>query len=327
MRADRLLSIIMLLQARGRMTTQRLAAELGVSRRTILRDVDALSLAGVPVYAEGGHGGGIALDENYRTTLTGLQDREVRALFVANHTHVLDEVGLGEAAKSTLLKLLAVLPASQQPSVEHIRQRLLIDSAWWWRDAQPPPFWDQLQQAVYDDRCVQAVYERYDGETIERVLEPYSLIAKSSLWYLLAQYQGELHTYRVARFQRITLLDTHFQRRKGFDLVTYWQTHLQEFKDAVSDYRFTLRLPPDRLTFIRRLMPGRYQVDETPDAAGWLTVRFDVESMDLALMLVFGLGRQAEIVEPPELKEAVLRMAREMIDHQQARSESELSNA
>lgn len=317
MRADRLLSIIMLLQIRGRMTTQQLAEELGVSRRTILRDVEALSMAGVPVYTEGGHGGGIALDENYRTTLTGLQDREVRALFVAHHGQVLDEVGLGEAAKSTLLKLLAVLPASQQPSVEHIRQRLLIDSAWWWRDAQPPPFWDQLQQAVYDDRCIQAVYERPNGETIERVLEPYSLIAKSSLWYLLAQYQGELHTYRVARFQRITLLDTRFQRRPDFDLTSYWQTHLQEFKEAVSDYRFTLRVQPDRLSFIRRLVPGRYQVDETPDTAGWLTVHFDLESMDLARMLVFGLGSQAEIVEPAELKEAVLSVAREIIDRQQ----------
>ena len=314
MRADRLLSIIMLLQVRGRMTTQRLAEELGVSRRTILRDVEALSLAGVPVYTEGGHGGGIALDENYRTTLTGLQDREVRALFVANHAQVLDEVGLGEAAKSTLLKLLAVLPASQQPSVEHIRQRLLIDATWWWRDNQPPPFWDQLQQAVYDDRCIQVAYERHDGETIERVLEPYSLIAKSSLWYLLAQYQGELHTYRVARIQRITLLDTHFQRRKDFDLTTYWQTHLQEFQEAVSGYRFTLRLPPDRLNFIRRLVPGRYQVHDTSDAAGWLTVHFDLESLDLAKMLVFGLGRQAMVVEPLELKEAVLNTAREIIE-------------
>jgi predicted DNA-binding transcriptional regulator YafY len=316
LRADRLLSIIMLLQSRGRLTTQQLAEELGVSRRTILRDVDALSFAGVPVYAEGGHGGGIALDENYRTSLTGLQDREVRALFVASHAPTLAEVGLGDAAKSTMLKLSAVLPASQRPSVEHIRQRILIDSAWWWRDDQPPAFWDQLQQAVYEDRCIQAVYERHDGETIERILEPYSLIAKSSVWYLLAQYQGELHTYRVARFQRMTLLDTRFRRREDFDLNTYWQTQLQDFKEAVSEYRFTLRVHPDRLGFIRRLVPGRYQVDDTPDATGWLTVRFDLESMDFARMLVFGLGRQAVIVEPPELQAAVLAAARETLDNQ-----------
>lgn len=318
MRADRLLSIIMLLQSRGRLTTQQLAEELGVSRRTILRDVEALSFAGVPVCAEGGHGGGIALDENYRTSLTGLQDREVRSLFVANHAPALAEVGLGDAAKSTLLKLSAVLPASQRPSVEHIRQRILIDSTWWWRDDQPPAFWDQLQQAVYEDRCIQAVYERQNGEALERILEPYSLIAKSSVWYLLAQYQGELHTYRVARIQRITLLDTRYQRRADFDLHTYWQTHLQEFKEALSEYRFTLRLHPDRLNFIQRLVPGRYQVDDAPDTAGWLTVRFDLESMDFARMLVFGLGRQAVIVEPPDLQAAVRATAREILDNQLA---------
>ncbi len=316
LRADRLLSIMLLLQSRGRLTTQQLAEELGVSRRTILRDVEALSFAGVPVYAEGGHGGGIALDEDYRTSLTGLQEREVRALFVTSHAPALAEVGLGEAAKSTLLKLSAGLPASQRSSVEHIRQRLLIDSAWWWRDATPPSFWDQLQQAVYEDRCIQVVYERPNGETIERVLEPYSLIAKSSIWYLLAQYQGELHTYRVARFRHITLLDAPFQRRADFDLNTYWQTHLQDFKEAASEYRFTLRLHPDRLGFIRRLVPGRYQVDGTPDAEGWLTVRFDLESLDFARMLVFGLGRQAVIVEPPELQAAVRAAARELLGNQ-----------
>ena len=287
---------------------------MGVSRRTILRDVGALSLAGVPIYSEGGHGGGIALDENYRTTLTGLQDREIRTLFVASHAPALDEVGLGEAAKSMLLKLLAALPTSQQPSVEHIRQRILIDSAWWWRDAQPPPFWDQLQQAVYEDRCIQAVYERHDGETIERTLEPYSLIAKSSVWYLLARHADELHTYRVARFQRITLLDHTLNAARDFDLATYWQTHLQDFKEAISEYRFTLRLQPDRLSFLRQLVPGRYRVIDSSDEEGWLTVQFDLESMDLARMLVLGLGGQAEIVEPPELKDAVLNAAREIID-------------
>src|SRR5512139_3667096 len=119
MRADRLLSIMLLLQTRGKLTAQTLAAELGVSRRTILRDIDALSVAGIPIYADGGHGGGIALDENYRTTLTGLKETEVRALFIASSNYLLNEIGLGEAAKSTLLKLSAALPERHQPSVDH----------------------------------------------------------------------------------------------------------------------------------------------------------------------------------------------------------------
>src|SRR5689334_22347708 len=188
MRADRLLAIMLLLQTRGKMTAQSLADKLEVSRRTILRDIDALAVAGVPVYAEGGHGGGIALDEQYRTTLAGLQANEVRTLFVGTNTQLLSEIGLGAAADRTLLKLQAILPAAHRPSVEHIRQRILIDPVWWWRDAQPLPFWERLQQAVYEDRCVQALYEHQTGEVVERALNPYSLVAKSSVWYLVAEH-------------------------------------------------------------------------------------------------------------------------------------------
>jgi predicted DNA-binding transcriptional regulator YafY len=315
MRADRLLSLMMLLQTRGKMTAQSLAEKLEVSRRTILRDIDALSTAGVPVYAEGGHGGGIALDENYRTTLTGLQDREIRALFVGSNTQLLSEIGLGEAAESTLLKLLAVLPASHQLAVEHIRQRILIDPTWWWHDAQPLAFWDQLQQAVYKDRCIRAVYERPNGERVERILEPYSLVAKSSVWYLIARQDEKLRTYRVSRFQQITLLDTSFHRREEFDLPTYWREHLQDFVETQAGYCFTLRIHPDRLNFLKSIIPGRYHPVEPPDAAGWVIVHFQLESLDLAKMLVFGLGQQSIIIEPLELREAVLSMAQELLNH------------
>jgi predicted DNA-binding transcriptional regulator YafY len=139
MRADRLLALIMMLQTQGKMTIHTLAETLRVSRRTILRDLDALSLAGVPIYTEGGHGGGVALDEHYRTTLTGLQTHEVRSLFVTNTGTALGDVGLGKASESLVLKLLAALPAMHRPTVDHIRQRLLIDPTWWWHDTETPP--------------------------------------------------------------------------------------------------------------------------------------------------------------------------------------------
>src|SRR5262245_47693068 len=141
MRADRLLSIMMLLQNRGKTTAQTLAREMGVSRRTILRDIDALSFAGIPIYAEGGHGGGIALDENYRLSLTGLKEAEVRALFVSNDSRLLSDIGLGQAAESTLPKLFAMLPELHKQAVERIRQRVHIDPLWWWHEEQPRPFW------------------------------------------------------------------------------------------------------------------------------------------------------------------------------------------
>ncbi len=316
MRADRLLSIVLLLQTRGKMTAQVLAQELEVSTRTILRDIDALSTTGIPIYAEGGHGGGIALDENYRVTLTGLKEAEVHSLFVSDNAKLLKDVGLGEAAVSSLLKLSAALPTLHQPSVEYIRQRILIDPLWWWHESQPLPFWSELQQAVYENRLVRAVYENYNGETMERTLEPYSLVAKASLWYLIARRDGQLRTYRVSRFHDINLLDGHFQREDNFDLAKYWQEHAHEFAAAANDYVFTLRMPNSRISLIRWLVPGRYEVIEPPDGHDWLTARFRLDSIDLAKMIVFGLG--ATVVEPPELRDAVLATARELLENEPA---------
>ncbi len=315
MRADRLLSIIMLLQARGKMTTAALAEELEVSRRTILRDVDALSLAGVPLYADGGHGGGIALDEHYRVTLTGLKESEVRALFVSSSAALLKDIGLGEAAESTLLKLFAALPALHQPSVDHIRQRILIDPVWWWHDLQPLPFWSELQQAVYEDRCIRVRYENYDGAVVERLLEPFSLVAKASLWYLIARREGELRTYRVSRLQHVELLDARFHRPAEFDLAVYWQDHIQDFLATLSGFSFTLRIDSQGVAAARWYTPGRSEIVAPADADGWVTVRFGVESLEQAAIFVLSLGAHAVVIDPPALRAHVVDVARTLLDH------------
>ncbi len=313
MRADRLLSILMLLQARGKLTAQALADELGVSTRTILRDVEALSIAGVPIYAQGGHDGGITLDENYRTTLTGLSEAEVRALFITSNTRLLDDIGLGEAAERTQRKLSAALPMRHQSTVEQVRQRIYIDPVWWWHDQQPLAFWSELQQAVFEDRCIRVVYEHYDGEIVERILEPYSLVAKGSHWYLIASRDGEVRMYRVSRFHRVDVLEQRFRRPEDFDLPTYWHEHIRQFTETLAEFTFTLRLHSSRLTFARWLTPGRCQIVEPAGEGGWLTARFQLESRDLAEMLVFGLGRQAVVVEPQALRDAVLSRAQEIL--------------
>jgi predicted DNA-binding transcriptional regulator YafY len=311
MRADRLVALMLLLQTRGKMTAQVLAEDL---RRTILRDVEALSVAGIPVYSEGGHGGGIALDERYRTTLTGLNTLEVQSLFVANNYRALRDVGLGDAAERLLLKLLAALPRAHHSTADHIRQRLMIDPTWWWHDATTPPFWDDLQRAVYEDRLIETTYENFDGDSVERVLAPYSLICKSSLWYVLAERDGEFRIYRADRFHGVQVLDQTFSRRPDFDLPTYWQTRLQSFVNAFSEYHCTLRLHPERLSLIKWLMPGRWELIPEPDDRGWLTVRLMMDSDMLARMLVFGLAGAVEVIEPLELAEAVVAQAREVID-------------
>jgi predicted DNA-binding transcriptional regulator YafY len=310
MRADRLLAIMLLLQSRGKMKAVSLAAELGVSRRTILRDIEALSISGVPIYAEGGHGGGITLDEGYRTNLTGLQEEEARTLFLASNESLLKQLKLGEAAERTLLKLSAALPTRHQAAVQHIRQRILIDPSWWWQDSQPPHFWEPLQQAVYEDRCVRVLYERYDGEVVEHILEPYSLVAKSSIWYLVAKREQEFRIYRVTRLHDFTLLGHTFERDATYDLPTFWQSHLQEFVDSMAEVSVTLEVHPERLHFVKWLTPGRHQVDEPAGEDGWYTVDVQMESVELAKMLVFGLGSQARVVEPRSLYDAVVAAAR-----------------
>ncbi len=312
MRADRLLAIVMLLQRRGKLTAAELADELEVSRRTILRDVEALSISGVPLYAEGGHGGGILLDEDYQTTLTGLTETEVRALFVTGNRALLAEVGLGEAAVQMQRKLSAALPAHHQSAVDHIQQRIYIDPLWWWHDAQPFAQWAELQKAVYEDWRIHVVYENYQQQSAERTLEPYSLVAKSSHWYLVAKRDGEFRTYRVSRLRSLQIVDERFVRDADFDLVRYWHEHLDDFVSAFSEYEFVLRVHPNRVSFVQWLTPGRHFEVEV-DAEGWHVLRIQMESDALAQMLVFGLGSEGEVLSPAELRERVAVSCRQVL--------------
>jgi predicted DNA-binding transcriptional regulator YafY len=314
MRADRLIAITLLLHNQKKMTAQALAARLEVSPRTILRDVEALSRAGIPIYTSGGRAGGIALDENYRVTLTGLKEAEIHTFVLSSNARLFRDIGLGDAAENALLKVAAAAPAQYQPSIEFMRQRIYIDPVWWWHDSEPQPFLGEIQQAVYASRHIRAVYEHRQGDIAEQLLEPYSLVAKSSTWYLIAARDGEMRTYRISRFHDITLLDTHFRRSDDFDLATYWHQHLHRFASTVSEYAFTLHFHEGCLPFLKSLIPGRYRILEPGNGDGWMTAQFHVETMDLARMIVFGLGSQVAVVEPPELHAAVIQTARDLLD-------------
>jgi predicted DNA-binding transcriptional regulator YafY len=300
MRADRLLAIMLRLQTRTTLTTQALADELGVSRRTILRDIDALCAAGVPVFTQSGQGGGVGLDEAYCVALTGLRAAEVQALFLSGNLKPLAELGLDSAADSLLLKFFATLPTLQQELVRRLQQRVYIDSTWWIADDAPPAL-SAVLEAVNHDRQLHITYQRRDGQISERILHPYGLVAKGGMWYLVALREYEWRTYRVSRMQQVTILEAPFQRRTDFDLQRHWRTAMGELFDAMLQYRFTLRIHTRRQEFVRRYSTGRYEVIAADDGTGWFTARFAAESIEAALMLSFGLGADAEIVEPQEL--------------------------
>ncbi|HEX6386024.1 MAG TPA: YafY family protein, partial [Anaerolineae bacterium] len=223
MRADRLISILMLLQANGRMTAQELADRLEVSTRTIYRDLDALSTSGVPVYAERGPSGGCALLDSYRTNLTGLTDKEVEALFMFTVPGLLADLGADKASEAAMWKLTASLPAPFRQDAQRVQERLHLDPAGWFQAEEPVPYLSAVQEALWQEHRLRMVYRRGDGHWVKRLVEPYGLVAKTSVWYMVAASYGQPQVYRVSRIQEAELTDSRFERPQDFDLDAYWQ--------------------------------------------------------------------------------------------------------
>jgi predicted DNA-binding transcriptional regulator YafY len=265
MRADRLISLMLLLHARGRMTAHTLAEQLEVSERTIYRDVDALSAAGVPVYVQPGVNGGIFLDENYRISFTGLTRAEVQALFVSSNNRPLADLGLDKAVEATLLKLFAALPSAYQAEVERLRSRFHIDPANWFQLADASPLLPTLQQAVWEDRVLAIKYQVVEGEWFEGVVNAYALVAKANIWYLVAEKTpGVFRNYRIGRIKQATLTDDHFTRQPDFDLAAYWDKSRRQFEQQALEkfppYSTTLHVHPGAFWYFPGYMEGHYKL-------------------------------------------------------------------
>jgi predicted DNA-binding transcriptional regulator YafY len=229
MRADRLLSLLMLLQTRGRVTARELAERLEVSERTIYRDLEALSAAGIPVYAERGPGGGCALLEGYRTQPPGLTEEEVRALFVAAAPATLTDLGLKAALEKALLKLLAALPASARQAAERARQRFHLDPAAWHPPDGTSPHMGALQRAIWNDRRLRITWDTASAAPGEERVDPYGLVAKAGAWYLVGATAGATRAWPVAWIQAATVIDEPCQRPARFALAACWAEWCAQF--------------------------------------------------------------------------------------------------
>lgn len=304
MRADRLLKLMLLLQNRGKMRAVELAEELEVSTRTILRDIDALSFSGVPIYAEGGHGGGIALDENYRVRLNGLKEAEVQALIVSSNASLLADIGLEDAAEQSLLKLLTALPSLYEQSARQFQNRIYIDSVGWWHSEQSLTHLSEVQEAVYNNRIIEIDYQRHDGTYLTRKVEAYGLVAKASVWYLIGSHDAQFRSYRISRIGRVTVFDESFVPNRDFKLETYWKASTGNFLENIPVFTFTLAIHPDAKDIAKWYSPGFSEQRGYTDE-GWHIRQFHVDSLELAAMFVVGLGHQVKIIEPDELKNRV----------------------
>jgi predicted DNA-binding transcriptional regulator YafY len=302
MRADRLLSIVLLLQANHMMTAAQLAASLEVSERTIYRDMEALSMAGIPVVAERGKGGGWSLLEGYRTSLTGLHPHEIDALFVTRSSEKLADLGMEDG--QSWLKLLAALPHMQQRQAHDVRQRIYIDTENWKQTRDPMPFLPTVQEAVWQNQRLSVQYQRGDGSVRERIINPLGLVAKGSQWYLVAQTDGDIRTYRISRILGAKTLPETFERPSDFDLATYWQQSTREFVRTLPEYRLKVETHHDNIPFLK--MAGWYSRVEgisEPDERGCIVATVISETEIEALAYVLSLGARVKLLEPVELRQ------------------------
>ena len=324
MRADRLISLLMLLQTNGRMTADDLAQRLEVSPRTIYRDLDALSGAGVPVYAERGPHGGCMLMESYRTTLTGLNEKEVQALFMFTVPGLLADLGADKASEAALLKLTASLPAPFQQDAAFVQERLHLDPAAWFQPDEAVPFLPLLQTAVWQNRRFRMTYRRGDGQWVKRLLDPYGLVAKASVWYVVgAIYGGMTQVYRVSRIMEGALTESQFARPDDFDLADFWQQWRSRFEAQQNSLTVTLRVASGSEPLLARLFgEGIFaSLQTSPDKmdAGHTVIALTFDSVETACRQLLGLGTAVEVLTPLALRQMLYKQARLAMLHYQSR--------
>src|SRR5262249_51251865 len=318
MRADRLLSALLLLQAHGRLSGRLLARRLEVSMRTVHRDMEALSAAGVPVYALRGARGGWQLEEGWRTRGPGLDASELRALLMAQ-PRSLGDARLTGAAERALEKLLASLPAALRDEAASMRKRLHVDTTGWWGASEDLSKLPVVQEAVATDRKLRIVYESARPARAERperteragpsarVVDPLGLVVKGGVWYLVAGTTGGLRTYRISRIEDAAVLGERCAGPAGFDLAAYWKTSTEELRQGRGCYAATLRLAPSAVRSFERWRPSRSVPvgADSVDGDRWATRRVHFDDEEQACFVVLGFGSRAEVVAPAALRDRV----------------------
>ena len=311
MRASRLLSILTTLQARGHVTAQSLADEAGVSLRTIYRDMDALSAAGIPVYSERGADGGYRLLDGYRVRLNGLSPREAEALFLGGLAGPAADLGLGAVMAAAQLKLQAALPQELRASAERMQARFHLDTPSWFGETDHPAHLKSVADAVWNQTRLQIRYQSWKAEK-NRLVDPLGVVLKGGAWYFAGAVDGSVRTYRVSRILELVPLEQRFERPADFDLPTYWNEATQRLDAELHPNVATLRVSRWGETLLRATsspyVKSRMVFSETTDADGWKRVTIPIGSSRHAAYELLRLGPDAEVLEPPELRATIVEL-------------------
>jgi predicted DNA-binding transcriptional regulator YafY len=320
MRSDRLLSLLLILQARGRVTAPAVADELEVSVRTVYRDVEALSAAGVPVWTEQGRGGGIALMPGYRTDMTGLTAEESRALVALTGRAVPDDLGMGSALAAAVHKLVAAVPASHRPAAEQARERVLVDHAGWYRRSEAAPHLPTVQEAVWGDRRLRVRYRHGDGGETSYLLDPYGLVVKAGVWYLVAGHRGGSRLFRVDRLLAAEVVDDAVRRPADLDLAAEWARSRADVERPRDEVTVQVRVREARVPMVLRVTRGQRSPDDDTgegdaagdeaDPPGWRTLTLAFRAPGAAVASLLGFGGDVEVLGPPDVRALLVATAR-----------------
>ncbi|MFJ2839350.1 helix-turn-helix transcriptional regulator [Nocardia sp. NPDC087230] len=322
MRASRLVQLLLLLQAKGGATATELARELEVSVRTVYRDVEALSAAGVPVYSEPGRGGGVRLVDGYRTRLTGLTSDEADAVLLAGLPGAAADLGLGTVLATAQLKMLAALPPELRGRATRIAERVHIDMPGWFHRPDDTPALADVADALWHDRRLAISYRRRD-KIVERTVDPLGLVMKAGTWYLVAREDTDIRSYRASRIVSATPTGESFTRPADFDLTAHWAAAADEFARSILRVHARCRVSADHLSLLRLMNDAAAVRDalasaSPPDDTGWVDITIPGESYDILAHALLPLGEHLEVLAPPELRTALATTAAAMHARYQA---------
>lgn len=315
MRASRLLSIQMLLQTRGRMSARALAEALEVSIRTLYRDVDELSAAGVPIYAERGRSGGFELLPGWKTTLTGLTPSEAQAVFLSGLAGPAAELGLAGDVERAQLKLLAALPAPWRDEARRTSSRLYLDPVDWYREADDLPQLQRVASAVWDERQLAIRYESWQQTTC-RTVHPLGLVLKAGAWYLVAMAEQKPRTYRISNILEAEVLEAAARRPPRFDLAAHWRESVQRFEAELHRGEARVLATPLGMKWLSHLSSAvaRAVRNATPSrrADGRHLLTIPIESIEHATGQLLRLAPEVEVVGPAALRRSMVERIRQL---------------
>ncbi|SCH70744.1 MULTISPECIES: helix-turn-helix transcriptional regulator [unclassified Romboutsia] len=309
MKADRLISILMLLQIHKQLTASDLAKRLEVSVRTIYRDIDSLSSLGIPIFTNRGTNGGIRLLGDYKTNLTGINKNELYSLFLPSGNKILEDLGIEKLKDSTMLKILENSSIDQIKEIENIQNYIYIDMHTW---SKSPITTNKyvlgiLQKGIWNHNILKMIYRKID-ETKEVILKPFGLVCKRGTWYVIGENNDIIKTYKVSSIESVILNKEKFDRPKCFNLENYWKCSTTKFKNLIPKYNFTFKVNPSIINHIK----SRPFITILKENNNYIDISFD--SLFQGIEFAFGYGKDIEIIHPIEAIDEIKRKALDIIN-------------